>query len=84
MGDDIMNASGVADGGSTVGVIVGKGGEVFGTFFSNVGLYISNMGFVEWILLFIVGVGGFVVWHLKKKFNLKFTWSPKKPKQTFN
>ena len=82
MGNDSIG--GVVDVGGGIGSVAGKGGQIVGNFVSNLSLYISNMGITEWILLCVLVFGGFIVWHLKNKYNLKFRWGPKKPKRTFN
>ena len=81
----MASAEGIVNIGGGAGDVIGKGGGVLGNFVSNFSTYISNMSIVEWILLFIVVFGGFIVYHLKKKYNLKFTWGGKRPtKNSFN
>lgn len=83
----MVNETGIntlAEGGKNVGIYAGKTGTVIGKFFSTLSIYISNMNIIEWIFLFIIIGGGITVWYLKQRFNLEFSWKPKRPKFTFN
>lgn len=81
----MASAEGIADMGGEAGAVIGKGGAVVGNFMSDFSLYISNMGIVAWVLLFIIVFGSFIVLYLKRKYNLKFTWGPKRPtRRSFN
>lgn len=71
-------------GGVIAGNIAGDIGIRVGNFFNDFGMFISNMGVINWILLLVIVGGGFLVLYLKNKYGLKFGWSPKGPKKTLN
>lgn len=71
-------------GGVIAGNIAGDIGIRVGNFFNDFGMFISNMGVVNWVLLLVIVGGGSIVLYLKNKYKLEFGWSPKRPKKTLN
>jgi hypothetical protein len=80
----VDKVGGLGNAGSVVGDVAGATGTVVGDFFTSFSLFITRITLVEWVIIMFIVVGGFIVWYLKRRFNLKFRLSPSKPKKHFN
>ena len=80
----MVNATSIGTGASDASAVVGKGSGLITNLVSKITSFITSMGKAEVFILVVVVGGGFIVWYLKKKYDLEFRFSPKKPKKTFN